>query len=170
MPKTTEKLTARQRTVKARTLQLEAFIRWHHRLPSRIAADPVERAIGSWAYAHCRTKRPSAAVVFLVESAGGYGQKRGGRDVTDVRLLQLQEFIATHGRLPWKSKANKDEAALQQWARQRVSTCVHPDPRVVELIEAHGGYSQRNGTRHLDRTQDLMDFLRAHGRLPRQKL
>lgn len=166
MPNTDEKLTARQRTIKVRTLQLEAFIRWHHRLPSRFTSDAVERALGTWAYNHCRTKNPSPRVLELVQGAGGYGQNRGGRDVTEKRLAELEAFIAEHGRLPRKSRTDKKQEALRQWAHQQVTRCVHPGPRVVALIEAHGGYPKRRDSRHLDRSDELVQFVQAHGRLP----
>ena len=151
----------REQQIADRIVQLRAFLDEHGHLPQRRAADEQEKRLSDWAYRHMRARNPWPEAVELIEGAGGYRQI-GYRSGFEDRLLALQQFTDTHGRLP-----STDESALGRWTYNHVNRARNVDSRVLALVRTYGGYKSRPGnSRLVDRTDDLRSFIAQHERMP----
>lgn len=155
------------RRAQARIRQLAEFIDAHHRLPERAAVEPQEKALGNWAYAHARRKNPDPEALRLIASVGGYGNRgrNAGPGIHGHRIAEFLAFVQTHGRLPLATIEHTAERPLARWIIRHL-TNVNPDPRVVQVVEDHGGFPTTAARTTEDRVSELEAFTATHRRLP----
>ena len=83
----------------------------------------------------------------------------------DRRRRELTDFVNENGRLPHTRAEDAKEMGLAYWAHRHLkSEC--PDPEVVHLVEAHGGYRRDRTMRTVERVAELERFVDDHNRLP----
>lgn len=96
-----------------------------------------------------------------------FGEKMHKR--TRARAEQLATFVTTHGLVPARDAEDGEERALAEWAcKYRRSGS--PDPTVLQIIDDGGGYDNDARARVIElRRDELVAFVQAHGRLPRNR-
>ncbi|KAB1646194.1 hypothetical protein F8O06_05360 [Pseudoclavibacter sp. CFCC 14310] len=138
------------------------FQREHGRLPK--AREPSGSWLGRQRKSHRKVALAPDRVVALDEALPGWNSSLN--DVWNSRLQEVVDFQREHGRLPKHAEPGGQWLDAQRKSHRKGTLA--PD-RVVALDEALPGWNSSLNDVWNSRLQEVVDFQREHGRLPRWK-
>lgn len=155
---------ARASVGERRREELVTFINTHGRLPRNRSADQQEQALFFWTRRQIQRPDADPVVVQLVQLMGGIRRDQTLR--TFERVAQLEQFVATHGRLPRSHATDAEEASLGGWlGAHRNRRGAHA--RVLEIIADYESHHPGAGDSVDRRLEELRAFVRSTGRTPK---
>lgn len=103
--------------------QLRAFVTAYGHAPRHGATDPEERSLYTWLHRPSRLKTPEPEITEIL----------GPPTAPVDRVVELEQFVDTHRRLPGPSGAERD---LYRWLTVHAARRT-ADPRVTDMVERY---------------------------------